>query len=211
MLILSDDFWPCMIGCSVAYMQRGEKVADKETRRAGWVLRRRNVAELPQPANTGLQARLIYVVRMRNMPDAKRDDWATYVKRERKAAGMTQQQLADAVNVARETIWRWETGKQKPEVIDTVLAVADALGADRDQALMAADLHPGPAQEVPLPDPRLRGLDPDDPVVQHIMGLDVDEELRGMMLDRRRRILTQRNEQDIQEIDFWAKPRRNAA
>lgn len=66
-------------------------------------------------------------------------------------------------------------------------------------------------------DPRLRGLDQGDPVVQHILALDLgdDEEMRGFMLDRRRQQVAEQRERDLREIEreieFWANRRSGAA
>ena len=45
----------------------------------------------------------------------------------RKAAGMTQEQLADAVHVARSTVSSWERGRTQPD-LDTLLWGTDANG-----------------------------------------------------------------------------------
>lgn len=189
-------------------MQRTETLVYKEIRRTRWVLRRRNVTLAQYSDGAGETSRLLYVVRMRNIAAAESDDWATFVKRERAAARVTQRQLALAAGVARETIWRWEAGRQQPENIETVLRVAERLGVDRDIALAAARLHPGQA---PAPDARLRGLDPNDPVIRHILSLtDISEEEKVKMIDRRREILARRNQQDIEDIEFYRQRSREA-
>lgn len=43
------------------------------------------------------------------------------------AAGMTQQQLADAIHTTQAMIARWETGRRTPKVA-TLKRIADALG-----------------------------------------------------------------------------------
>ena len=47
----------------------------------------------------------------------------------RKAAGMTQQQLADALGIAQQSVARWETGEREPRV-STLKRIAAALGCD---------------------------------------------------------------------------------
>ena len=47
----------------------------------------------------------------------------------RKAAGMTQEQLADAVHVARNTISSWEHGRTQPD-LDTLRLLGQALHFD---------------------------------------------------------------------------------
>lgn len=47
----------------------------------------------------------------------------------RKAAGMTQQQLADALGIAQQSVARWETGEREPRV-STLKRIAAVLGCD---------------------------------------------------------------------------------
>lgn len=97
-------------------------------------------------------------------------------------------------------------GETRRVSIDTVHLVADIVGDDRAVALRAAaGVLIGEAEER---DPRLKGLDPADPVVQKILALDIDDELREMMLDRRREILARRHEDDLKDIEFWANQNR---
>jgi transcriptional regulator with XRE-family HTH domain len=140
------------------------------------------------------------------------DDFATLVRTARITARLSQRELAAAVDVSRETISRWEFGRQKPETAEPVAKLAAVLRLDFEQLMRAVGLAISNSGK-PEPDPRLRGLDPNDPVVRHIMALDLgdDEEMRGMMLDRRRQQLAARNEQDIAEIEFWANRGRGAA
>jgi transcriptional regulator with XRE-family HTH domain len=112
---------------------------------------------------------------------------------------MTQRALSEKADVARETIWRWETGKQVPESVETVKLVALALGIDLDRALAAAGLHPGQAPVAE--DPRLRGFAPNDPVVQRIMSFDVDEDMRSMMLDRHRENLEFQQRRWLEDLE----------
>ena len=48
---------------------------------------------------------------------------------DRKAAGMTQEQLADAVHVARNTISSWEHGRTQPD-LETLRLLGQALHFD---------------------------------------------------------------------------------
>ena len=50
----------------------------------------------------------------------------------RKAAGMTQQQLAEAVGVTQRDISRWESCKREPGVL-IVKKMAQALGCSMDE------------------------------------------------------------------------------
>lgn len=119
----------------------------------------------------------------------------------RAAARLSQQALADALGVNKSTVWRWENEDRRPESIDLAIKVADVTRTSRSLAVAAAGLA--------LPDdegdsdPRLAGLDPNDPIVAHILALDVDDEMRGFMLDRRRQQITEQRERDLREIEFW--------
>ena len=47
----------------------------------------------------------------------------------RQARGMTQQQLADALGIAQQSVARWETGEREPRV-STLRRIAAVLGCD---------------------------------------------------------------------------------
>jgi len=49
------------------------------------------------------------------------------IKRTRRVAGMTQEELASALDVNNITVSRWETGKQSPDYI-TLWRISDVLG-----------------------------------------------------------------------------------
>lgn len=51
------------------------------------------------------------------------------IRAARIAAGMTQQQLADALGIAQQSVARWETGEREPRV-STLKRIAAALGCD---------------------------------------------------------------------------------
>lgn len=51
------------------------------------------------------------------------------IRAARLAAGMTQQQLADALGVAQQSVTRWETGEREPRV-STLKRIAAVLGCD---------------------------------------------------------------------------------
>lgn len=52
----------------------------------------------------------------------------------RKAANMTQTELAEKLNVSRQAVSRWEMGTAKPEV-DTLIAMSDLFGVTLDDLL----------------------------------------------------------------------------
>lgn len=42
-------------------------------------------------------------------------DFSTYVKEQRKRAGLSQRKLARHLNISWVTVWRWENNKSKPQ------------------------------------------------------------------------------------------------
>jgi transcriptional regulator with XRE-family HTH domain len=85
--------------------------------------------------------------------------WAAYLRAARRAADLTPAGLAKAASVGRATIYRYEAGEARPERVEIVIRIADALGLDLDEALIAAGLRPGaavarPRRQVP-PDPEV--------------------------------------------------------
>lgn len=70
---------------------------------------------------------------------------------------MSQSELARRVAVDRVTVYRWENGIQRPENVDVVKRVAEALGVEVDEALAAAGLRldadppARPTREPPMP------------------------------------------------------------
>lgn len=56
-------------------------------------------------------------------------DQPSPIRAVRIAAGMTQQQLADALGVAQQSVTRWETGEREPR-ISTLRRIAAVLGCD---------------------------------------------------------------------------------
>lgn len=115
---------------------------------------------------------------VRNTTRDPRSAWATFAKAARTQRRMSQSELARRIGVERTTVWRWETGRQRPESADIVARFADALEIDLDEALAAAGLRPDitppteptrePDEEIDLvmTDPRL-----DDDMKQRIVRL----------------------------------------
>jgi len=123
----------------------------------------------PQPSRPGAVATgRPYGVRVRNMGVG---DWATLVKKMRDATKMTGAELSRRLNVDRATIWRWESGRQRPEDPNKVKEFAELFGLDVEDVLRIAGLRPAgePVGDVPAPmDPDLEALlamlrDPDTP------------------------------------------------
>lgn len=151
-----------------------------------------------------------YASVVRNAPKQPTPTWQAFVLEARRLSGMSQQALADALGVNKSTVWRWENESRAPESLDLAVRLADATRTPRDVAAAAAGFAMRDETEDDL-DPRLVGLDPNDPVVRHIMALDIDEDMRGYMLDRRRQILDLRRQQDLAEVDILARRERGAA
>lgn len=70
---------------------------------------------------------------------------AERMQRTRKITGLTQEELADRIGVQRNTVWRWENGKAKPEA-ETVSKIASALNVSTGYLLGETD-DPEPLQE----------------------------------------------------------------
>lgn len=91
-------------------------------------------------------------------------NWAAYVKAAREHAKMQRSEFATAIGSTYATVWRWETGRQKPENGDVVKRVAEVAGVDLDEALSAAGLRPGskvpdrPQRQEPPLDPRAKKI-----------------------------------------------------
>jgi len=58
----------------------------------------------------------------------------TFLKELRKDKGLTQEQLADIMNVSRRTVSRWETGSNLPD-LDLLIELADYYSVDLRQLL----------------------------------------------------------------------------
>lgn len=71
----------------------------------------------------------------------------------RKAANMTQTDLAEKLNVSRQAVSRWEMGSAKPEV-DTLIAMSDLFGVTLDDLLKNEEEIPQDYIEPPVSAPR---------------------------------------------------------
>lgn len=58
-----------------------------------------------------------------------RQRWGRSIRRQRKFLGMTQLELARAVNMTQHAVSQWEAGRRAPDV-ETQLAIARALKID---------------------------------------------------------------------------------
>lgn len=116
--------------------------------------------------------------------------------------------LAELAGLSPSTISNWKTGKQRP-TLDKLAAIANVLGKPRRELWLQAGLVEAGDVDGETPeeaDPRLRGLDPNDKVVQTIMALDVSNERKVRMLNRRRQILADRERADLEELEFLVDP-----
>ena len=167
--------------------QRQREAPGGPTRHGGkrFKLRKGNAAG-PQPPRPGITPlSLPYRVRVRNTPAEQRGTWATFAKAAREGARMSQAELARRLNVERTTVWRWETGKQKPESADMVAAFARILGIDVDEALAAASLRPG----VTAPAEPTREVDEEIDLVRRNPNLSEQRKMQivKVILERRER------------------------
>jgi len=127
--------------------------AARATRNNPW--RHRNVAKPHKSRPLPLRPSTTYGVRVRNA-GRDRKTWAALVKQAR--AVMSGAEMARRLGVDRATIWRWETGRQKPERVEIVEAFARLFRISLDEALEAAGMRPATDEVAPIPELR---LDPD--------------------------------------------------
>jgi transcriptional regulator with XRE-family HTH domain len=174
-------------------MQRGLSQAKARRARDRMKLHKRNSAG-PQPTRPATTPRsLSYGVRVRNTTEPQRDAWAKFAKAAR--GRMTQSELARQLGVDRATIYRWETGQQRPENADTVARFAQVTGIDVDEALAAAGLKPGAV----APAEPTRELDEEE---QLIMRAPVGEAMKQRMLDKLHERRERERQQRIADFEF---------
>lgn len=139
-------------------LRRAARVARKNP----W--RERNVAPLRKDRPLPLRPSTTYRVRVRNTTAPDRSAWASLVKRAR--AVMSGAEMARRLGVDRATIWRWETGQQRPERIEIVEAFAALFRINLDDALTAAGMRPATDEVAPTPEMR---YDPDVMELQRML------------------------------------------
>jgi transcriptional regulator with XRE-family HTH domain len=106
----------------------------------------------PQPSRPAITPLPVYRVRMRNSPDKLRGAWAQFAKAAR--GRMSQAELARQLDVDRSTIYRWETGRARPDDPNVIQAFAEVTGISPAEAMAAAGLLPGiPIQKEPTRPP----------------------------------------------------------
>ena len=80
-------------------------------------------------------------------------DIARNLKRLRRQAGLTQEELAEKLHVTRQAVSNWERNQNLPE-LEVLLAAAEALGASVDELLYGPrpEARPGgPESRPPIP------------------------------------------------------------
>lgn len=130
--------------------------------------------------------------------------WMRYLQEIQDRPGWSIARVARESNgqISRSAIFRMMSGDTRRVSVNVVRLIAAIVGDDPDEVMKKAG---GSIVGAPTTDPRLEGLDPNDDVVRHILSLDIDEEERGFMLDRRRQLLALRREQDMRELELLAK------
>ena len=68
----------------------------------------------------------------------------------RKSAGMTQNDLAEKLNVSRQAVSRWEQGSATPDV-ENLIAISDLFGVTLDELLRGEAPPTAAQQEKPVP------------------------------------------------------------
>lgn len=124
---------------------------------------------------------ITYGLRVRNNGHPERGAWATLVRGARAATGMSGNELSRRLKVNRATIWRWESGIQRPDSPELVHAFASLFGLDLEDALEAAGLRPERGKEPPA-EPPLPPMDEDlRYLVRKLADPDTDEATRAFI------------------------------
>ena len=63
----------------------------------------------------------------------------TRIREMRKAAGMSQEQLAEKLNVSRQSVTKWESGQSVPE-LDKIVALSVIFGVTTDSLLKPSEM-----------------------------------------------------------------------
>ena len=75
---------------------------------------------------------------------------AVHIQKERKAKGLTQEQLAEELGVSRQAVSKWESGQSIPDV-DKLAALSRFFGVTAD-SLLGGPAHSSPPNPAPLPE-----------------------------------------------------------
>lgn len=146
---------------------------------------------------------MAYGVRVRNTPADQRGTWATFAKAARTGARMSQVELARRLGVDRVTIWRWESGKQRPEDVGTAQAFATVLTLDVDEVLAAAGLKLGAV--APTEPTRER-----DEEMELILAAPVDDRTKQLMIERLLELRERDKKRRLEDLEWMLKRGRTA-
>lgn len=134
-------------------------------------------------------------VTRRDVDDDGFTGWAKYLKGIQERPGWSVARLAREADIHRTTIFRWIAGDTENISTQRVIAIAKAVGDDPAIALRAAgEMLNGERVDPNAPDMR-------DPVVRRIMALDVDDEMREMMLERHRENLELQQRRWLEDLE----------
>jgi transcriptional regulator with XRE-family HTH domain len=148
----------------------------------------------PQPSRPAVTPLPIaYALRVRNTDP--RQVWAAYLKRLMAAAGIKGPDLAQRLGIHPSTVWRWETGKQKPESPAAPEAIAELFKLDPAEVLAAAGLA---STVEPTTEPT-REVDEE---IDLIMTAPVDDATRRRMLERLHYLREQDKQRRMEDIRF---------
>lgn len=88
----------------------------------------------------------------------------------RKKQGLTQQQLADKLNLSNKTISKWESGSGSPD-ISNLSVLAEALGISVDELLKGEVSKPASGKNLDIPKDRSpqKGLTPEQTTARAIV------------------------------------------
>lgn len=153
------------------------------------VRRYRHMAR-PQPSRP---AETLYGVRVRNTSADPRSAWATFAKAAREGARLTQSELARRVGTDRTTVWRWETGRQKPENVAIVVDFARVTNIDLSEGMAAAGL-------VPDVEPPTEPTRQPDVEIDLIMKSGAPDALKRRMLERLHQLRTRDQQRRMEDL-----------
>ncbi len=166
-------------------------------------LRKRKLAgpQPSQPATTPHHG--LYPLRVRNDGSDRRQTWAEYVAKLRKATRLSRPKFAERLGVDPTTVWRWEVKGQRPESSEVPELIALTFGLDVDDVLTAAGLKPS-GDRAPEPP------QPPDEEVELILAQKVDEDTKQAMLERLFQLRERDKQRRIEEIQFLVEQARRA-
>lgn len=67
----------------------------------------------------------------------------------RKQKGFSQEELANRLNVSRQTVSKWEVGDSTPDM-EKLVAISDLFGISLDELVLDKSPEPAPVEQVPV-------------------------------------------------------------